>query len=346
MRIKPSKFINEIPLYSLGDRENITGKWNLCDLNESYYPPSPSVREKINDYFHYQEYPEIKSKFLITSLSNYVQVPEDFIQIYNGSDGALLDIFTAYLDDSKRVLLFSPSYTQIDSFIAARTNHVTKREIIDPMGGNFLDFSGISEFDLVYIANPNNPTGKVLPVLTIAQLVASNQKILFVIDEAYFEFWGESCANLTEKYSNIIVTRTFSKAFGLAGLRLGYTICNPEIKSNLDKIYSPKNVNQVARIAGLACLEDLGYYRKKVSEVITARTFFEDNLPQGFKSSYSKTNFLLLRTPSSSKIITQLKSDHILVRDRSQFKNLENCVRISFGELDQVKVILKSLSLV
>ena len=74
MKVKPSKFIDEIPTYSLGDRENISGNWNLCDLNESYYPPSPFVREKINDYFHYQEYPEIKSNSLINSLSNYVQV--------------------------------------------------------------------------------------------------------------------------------------------------------------------------------------------------------------------------------------------------------------------------------
>ena len=199
MQIKVRESINALKPYNVGGRANLSQDWECFDWNESEFPPSNKVFEVMK-----------------------------FIEVYNGSDDGLKDIFTAFVDRETQVISYAPSYTQVDTFISVNTDNYEKVQIIDPLGKHLWDFIPCMTADVVYLVNPNNPTGKLIPIEEIEELVDTNPSTLFVVDEAYYEFAGQSCSHLVISHKNLIVTRTFSKAFGLAAARLGYVMAHPD----------------------------------------------------------------------------------------------------------------------
>lgn len=342
--VKVRQSIDSLEKYNVGGRSNLSPDWECFDWNESEFPPSNKVFEVMKTFYRYERYPDIASAKLKEKLSEYVSLPSDFIEVYNGSDDALKDIFTVFVDKETQVLSYQPSYTQVDTFITTNTNNYTSVEIQEPLGKHWYDFTQCKYNDVVYLVNPNNPTGKLLPVSVIEDLVKSLPNVLFVVDEAYYEFAKQSACHLVVSYKNLIVTRTFSKAFGLAAVRLGYVMAHPDLLFHLRKIKNGKSVNALAQLCGVAALSDLEYLDSRIEEMNDAKRFFIDNLPSQYYAVESSANFVLVLTPNSQSLLNKMKENKILIRDRSSFSNLENCVRITIGSKKQIIRVLDVMS--
>ena len=340
MPIKVRKSISNLQTYNVGGRSDLSSDWECFDWNESEFPPTNKVFEVMKSFYRYERYPDITAKQLKNKLSEYVSLPVDFIEVYNGSDDALKDIITVFVDKDTRVLSYQPSYTQVNTFITTNTEHYEKINIQDPLGEHYYDFDYCKSADVVYLVNPNNPTGKLLPVKEIEKLVKQYPNTLFIVDEAYYEFAKQSCTHLVVSHKNLIVTRTFSKAFGLASVRLGYCMAHPDTLSDVRKIRNGKAVNALGQLCGIAALNDLDYLQSRIDEMNDAKKFFIDNLPNYYHAVSSDANFVLVKTPNSKKVLEKMKENKILIRDRSAFENLENCVRITIGSKKQIIRVL------
>lgn len=340
MSIKVRKSISNLQTYNVGGRSDLSSDWECFDWNESEFPPSNKVFEVMKSFYRYERYPDITAKDLKIKLSGYVGLPTQFIEVYNGSDDALKDIITVFVDKDTRVLSYQPSYTQVNTFITTNTDKYIKANILDPLGDHVYNFNLCAGVDVVYLVNPNNPTGKLLEVDKIEELVNTYPDVLFIVDEAYYEFAKTSCCHLVVSHKNLIVTRTFSKAFGLASVRLGYCMGHPDTLEHLKKIRNGKAVNTLAQMCGIAALDDLDYLDSRIREMNDAKKFFIDNLPHQYNAVDSQTNFVLLKTPDSEKLLNRMKDNKILIRDRSSFDNLENCVRITIGSKKQIIRVL------
>ena len=340
MGIKFRQSINNLQTYNVGGRSDLSSDWECFDWNESEFPPTNKVFEVMKSFYRYERYPDITAKLLKSKLSDYVSLPVDFIEVYNGSDDALKDIITVFVDRETHVLSYQPSYTQVNTFITTNTENYMKVNIKNPLGEHEYDFNYCKVANVVYLVNPNNPTGKLLAVEEIEKLLKTYPDTLFIVDEAYYEFAKQSCSHLVVSHKNLIVTRTFSKAFGLASVRLGYCMGHPDTLSHLRKIRNGKAVNSLAQLCGIAALDDLDYLDSRIDEMNDAKKFFVDNLPHEYYAVDSQTNFVLLKTPDSKKLLNKMKDNKILIRDRSSFDNLENCVRITIGSKKQIIRVL------
>ena len=340
MGIKFRQSINNLQTYNVGGRSDLSADWECFDWNESEFPPTNKVFEVMKSFYRYERYPDITAKLLKSKLSEYVSLPVDFIEVYNGSDDALKDIITVFVDKETHVLSYQPSYTQVNTFITTNTENYMKVNIKNPLGEHEYDFDYCKVVNVVYLVNPNNPTGKLLAVDEIEKLLKTYPDTLFIVDEAYYEFAKQSCSHLVISHKNLIVTRTFSKAFGLASVRLGYCMGHPDTLSHLRKIRNGKAVNSLAQLCGVAALDDLDYLDSRIDEMNDAKKFFVDNLPHEYYAVNSQTNFVLLKTPDSKKLLNKMKDNKILIRDRSSFDNLENCVRITIGSKKQIIRVL------
>ena len=340
MPIKVRKSISNLQTYNVGGRSDLSSDWECFDWNESEFPPTNKVFEVMKSFYRYERYPDITAKQLKNKLSEYVSLPVDFIEVYNGSDDALKDIITVFVDRDTKVLSYQPSYTQVNTFITTNTEHYEKINIQDPLGEHHYDFDYCKSADVVYLVNPNNPTGKLLPVKEIEKLVKQYPNTLFIVDEAYYEFAKQSCTHLVVSHKNLIVTRTFSKAFGLASVRLGYCMAHPDTLLNIRKIRNGKAVNALGQLCGIAALNDLDYLQSRIDEMNDAKKFFIDNLPNYYQAVNSDANFVLVKTPDSKKVLEKMRENKILIRDRSAFENLENCVRITIGSKKQIIRVL------
>ena len=340
MGIKFRQSINNLQTYNVGGRSDLSSDWECFDWNESEFPPTNKVFEVMKSFYRYERYPDITAKLLKSKLSDYVSLPVDFIEVYNGSDDALKDIITVFVDRETHVLSYQPSYTQVNTFITTNTENYMKVNIKNPLGEHEYDFDYCKVANVVYLVNPNNPTGKLLAVDEIEKLLKTYPDTLFIVDEAYYEFAKQSCSHLVVSHKNLIVTRTFSKAFGLASVRLGYCMAHPDTLSHLRKIRNGKAVNSLAQLCGIAALDDLDYLDSRIDEMNDAKKFFVDNLPHEYYAVDSQTNFVLLKTPDSKKLLNKMKDNKILIRDRSSFDNLENCVRITIGSKKQIIRVL------
>ena len=340
MGIKVRKSISNLQTYNVGGRSDLSSDWECFDWNESEFPPTNKVFEVMKSFYRYERYPDITATQLKNKLSEYVSLPVDFIEVYNGSDDALKDIITVFVDKDTHVLSYQPSYTQVNTFITTNTENYMKVNIKDPLGKHEYDFNYCKINEVVYLVNPNNPTGKLLPVEEIEKLVKTYPNTLFIVDEAYYEFAKQSCSHLVVSHKNLIVTRTFSKAFGLASVRLGYCMGHPDTLSHIRKIRNGKAVNTLGQLCGIAALNDLDYLQSRIDEMNDAKKFFIDNLPNYYNALDSDANFVLVKTPDSKKLLGKMKENKILIRDRSAFDNLENCVRITIGSKKQIIRVL------
>ena len=340
MGIKFRQSINNLQTYYVGGRSDLSADWECFDWNESEFPPTNKVFEVMKSFYRYERYPDITAKLLKSKLSEYVSLPVDFIEVYNGSDDALKDIITVFVDKETHVLSYQPSYTQVNTFITTNTENYMKVNIKNPLGEHEYDFDYCKVANVVYLVNPNNPTGKLLAVDEIEKLLKTYPDTLFIVDEAYYEFAKQSCSHLVISHKNLIVTRTFSKAFGLASVRLGYCMGHPDTLSHIRKIRNGKAVNTLAQLCGIAALNDLDYLQSRIDEMNDAKKFFIDNLPNYYNALDSDANFVLVKTPDSKKLLDKMRKNKILIRDRSAFDNLENCVRITIGSKKQIIRVL------
>jgi len=344
--METNRNLKNIKYYLPSDRsqndETVKLDWNECNIqfNEDYLN---HLRRSIFTV-NLSEYPNINNKNLINELSYYCGIDGENIQIFNGSDSALHYIFATFLNPETKVLIYYPTYTQVESYIQLYSNNLNYSYITDLFGNHEYDFNDLENNDLIYITNPNNPTGKIIDPSEIEKLLIKYPNKLFIIDEAYFEFSNKTCVNMVKNYNNLIVTRTFSKAFSLASIRLGYICTNIKNINEINKIRNTKEVNSFAQSLGLTALKNINYVKDRISIINNNKEFFINELKKlNIEFIDSMSNFVLIKVINSSDLINKLTNQNILIRDRSSFKGLENCVRITIGEYEDMETIIKTI---
>ncbi len=316
--------------------------WNECSLqsNDYFYELLSKSLEKVN----YSEYPDINNQTLLKKLALYCEVERENIQTFNGSDFALHYIFACFLNRDTRVLIYNPNYTQVDTYVRLYSDIISYSEISDPFGEHSYNFQEIENHDVVYISNPNNPTGHCLDPLRIKELLSQHPDKLFIIDEAYFEFSGKSCAKFVKEHKNLIVTRTFSKGFSLASIRLGYICSCGELISVINKIRNTKEVNSFAQVLGEAALDNIEETNKRIGKVKENKEKLELLLQKNnIQYIKSEANFILVKVSDSEKIVRELANQKILVRDRSIFSGFENTIRVTIADWHLMETVIKTI---
>jgi histidinol-phosphate aminotransferase len=197
---------------------------------------------------------------------------------------------------------------------------------------------------LIAIANPNNPTGTVTPAADLRRIVSSAPDAAVLMDEAYFEFYGQSMLPQRKDLPNLFVARTFSKAYGLAGLRVGALAGDADQMRAVRRVCSPYNVNAVALACVPQALSDRTYVQQYVSEVLESRSRLETALgASGIQFWPSQANFVLSRVGMATSFVEQMRRRGILVRDRSSDPGCEGCVRITLGPREHTDRLLNAL---
>ena len=325
--------LEKVTPYSVSERITSPDMVYL-DWNESSYMSDLVVSNLQSKLTQLNQYPDPNNTLLKEQLSLYTKVDSEFIEAFNGSDSALDYTFRTLLNSKDRVLVPYPNYTQINQTIQSLGAYIT-----------FCDITLLEESieshkpQMVYLSNPNNPTGY---VYDIKSLVKKYSSIYFIVDEAYYEFYTDSSVfNLAYKLSNLIVTRTFSKGLGLAGVRLGYLTTNSYIINKIKTIKNFKEVNRIAEAAGIIALQNIEHIQKDISEMLKTKKKFLSQL-KGVRTYDSYANFILIEHPRVKDIIEDLKQNNILVRDRSKFIN--NTIRITIGKPDVMAVVAKIIN--
>ena len=272
-------------------------------------------------------------------MSRYTELPPDGILVTHGSDSAIEALGVGFIKAGDRCLIVQPTY---DNF----------RSSIEQHGATslFFPFEGRTPFPIddfcrritletprmVYLNNPNNPIGYALERPELEGIIrhCAGAKVLVVVDEAYFEFCGVTVASLTNSYPNVIVLRTFSKAFGLAGLRIGYILATPELARILRRVVNPKSVTMFAKVSALTALEHVGEMRAYVAEVAESRALLAAFLrTHGIESTPSRANFILFQIDRPQELVDHFAAAKIFFRDRSRYFHNGRHVRMTVGTL-------------
>jgi len=320
------------------------------NTNESPFAPSKGVLQAVeNEVAKLQLYSDPQCTMLNKEASRVFGFDSDMILMTNGSDEILNFAFMAF-GDAEHPFAF-PNITYGFYPVFAQINHIPYKEI--PLKEDFSidvdDYCGIGMN--IVIANPNAPTGIALSVADIEKIVVSNPDNIVIIDEAYVDFGTESCLPLVNKYDNLLVTRTFSKSYSLAGARLGFGVGSKELIADLNTIkYStnPYNVNRMTMAAGTAALEENDYYMANCRAIEENRSYTAKALSDlGFVMTDSKANFLFAKhmQVSGEKLYLRLKELGILVRHFDK-KLITEYNRITIGTKEQMDIFIDGVKTV
>jgi histidinol-phosphate aminotransferase len=319
------------------------------DANENPYPFPKDVMDKI--YLEtatagFSRYPDPMAVKLRENLAGYTGVNPENIMVGNGSDELILDLMLTFGTGAKFVVA-SPSFVMygIQGQIASAV-----RLDVPRLSDFHLDVPALQKASvepgvkLVIICTPNNPTGTATPRREIEAILA-NTDALVVVDEAYGEFGGESCIPLLNRYSNLIVLKTLSKAFGLAGLRVGYLLAGAPIINELLRVKQPFNINAFSQIAARLVIENLEPFRERVGTILQERDrlFSELSAVPGVETYPTEANFILFRTAlPAAQVYQGLLERGVLVRSVDS-QSLPRFLRVSVGIPEEDTVFLAAL---
>ena len=321
------------------------------DWNEATILPSPTVMSAMYKYLeglnHLNWYPEILSTSLKKKLSTYVDLPEKNILVTNGSDDALELVNKVFVNEGDRVIVPIPTYTHFYVHSGQRNAEIVKISAPDVFKTNL---DGIlkaitNNTKIVYIVNPNNPTGVMYNEHQIRTILTHAPQAIVIVDEAYYEFAGISMAPLVKEFDNIVVTRTFSKSFGLAAQRVGYMLASEKIIGNCMKIFNPKSVNRMGQIAAEAALDDLDHLNAYVKSVTEAKYILKRYfLSRGIEFRTTPANYVLIQHSMAKELIGLLQDEGVYVRDRTS--QMDGYIRMSVGTIEQTQRVMEIFDIV
>jgi histidinol-phosphate aminotransferase len=326
--------------------EGRDGKLRL-DFNENTTGCSPLVRKAIRNLASsaISMYPEPES--VRRELATFFGVHADELLLTNGTDEALQLIADTFVEPDDTVLLVEPTFAmyRFYSELAGASIQALRYDSAMHFPLQALLTALRKAPRVFFLANPNNPTGSVLQPAELRRVLKAATKTLLVVDEAYFEFSGITILPWIRRHNNLVVTRTFSKAAGLAGLRLGCIFANRSIAAYFRKVQSPYPVNAAALVAARATISDRSFLRNTLREFRRSRNELERGLTKlGIPFFPSAANFVLLFLGTRAQdVVASLARQGILIRDRSSDFGGAGYVRITFGTLSQTRRVLRQL---
>ncbi len=318
--------------------------------NENPYPPSPKAIAAMTKAARgVNRYPDGGCFLLRQALAKHLKVSEDQLIFGNGSDEIIVLAVKAFVAKGDEVIIAKPSFLiyEIASRLAGAKIHAI------PLKNFCYDLKKIKaklnrRTRIIFIGNPDNPAGTYINTKEAADFMkAVGQQTLVFFDEAYFEYVHTKdypdTIKLMKTYPNLMITRTFSKMYALAGLRIGYGIGQPRLVDILNRLREPFNVNSLAQVAAGAALSDQGYYRRIARETWQQRQYLYGCLKSmGLEYEKSFTNFILIQIKNASGIANALLKKGIIIRDMSPW-GLKNFIRVSIGTPSQNKRFIQTL---
>lgn len=359
--VKPQRGLEPIKPYVPGKPiEEVQREFGLQDViklasNENPIGPPPKTVAALQAALsQLNAYPDGQSYYLCRALASRLGVKPEQVMVGNGADGVILQACMAYLDESSEVIVSESSFPVYDIYVHAMRATLIKT----PVRNYGLDLDAMSRAitartKIIFVCNPNNPTGTINTAAEVEALMARvPDDVLVVFDEAYFDFVDSSDYPDTLPYvrterKNVLILRTYSKVYGLAGIRLGFGIGDPDILAPMLKIKEPFAVNALAQVAGIAALEDEEYRMASVAANHAGRQFLYREFERlGIFYVRSHANFVLARVgPQADRIFRELLGIGVIVRPCKGYA-LPEFLRITVGDGAQNARMIESLSVV
>ncbi len=327
----------------------LEGRWDKLrlDFNENPLGCSPAVRRALARLSSaaIATYPEQES--VRRKIARHFGVRPAELLLTNGTDEALSLVVNTFVDPASAVLFVEPTYAMYRFY-----SELAGARIVAPRYSAAMQFPWTEVLSALragprvfFLPNPNSPTGNLLSLAELRRILRAATGTMVVIDEAYFEFAGVTAIRSIRRHHNLIVTRTFSKTAGLAGLRIGCLFVNADTAENMRKAHSPYPVNAAALVAAEAAMRDRQFIARTVRQVLRSRQELQSSLARlGISYFPSAGNFLLANFgPRAKKFVAALARRGILLRDRSSDFGGQGYVRITLGTPAQTRRLLREL---
>jgi histidinol-phosphate aminotransferase len=319
------------------------------NTNENPFPPTPKINEFLttlpNNLDILKKYPDPISTPVRETIASIYNFEPDNIITGNGSDDILTIAIRSFVGEGEAISVLSPSYSLYNVLAdiqGAKVVEVPLTETFE-LPSNILQVVDGSK--ILFLTSPNAPTANQFPKNEIINICKNFSGIVF-IDEAYADFAEDNCLDLVEKFDNVIVSRTLSKSYSLAGIRFGYAFSNKTIISGMMKVKDSYNVNYFSQMLAKVAIADQEYFIEKLEEVKKLRTFLCEELKKmDFKVLPSQTNFLFVKPKkcSAKELFNHLSDNNILTR-YFPAERTKDYLRISIGTKEELEVLLSNIS--
>lgn len=318
------------------------------NTNENPYPPAPGVKDALLslDTDKMRLYPDPTCGSLVHALAEYYQVDDSQVFVGVGSDDVLAMCFLTFFDSGKPILFPDLSYSFYKVWAELFRIPYESPAVDDKFRIVREDY--YKENGGIIFPNPNAPTSVYEDLEFVEDILEHNKDVIVIVDEAYVDFAGRSAIELINKYDNLVVVQTFSKARSMAGMRIGYAISNPTLIKYLNDVkyaYNSYTMNQTALACGIAAVKDDAYFREQIQKVIDTREWTKKELRAlGFEFPDSKSNFILATHPKyvAKELFEALKNADIYVRFLGG-ERIKNYLRISIGTNEEMQCLISFL---
>jgi histidinol-phosphate aminotransferase len=356
--MKARKEIKNIKKYVHGgfDYEELKAfnlrKDKIIDFSSNINPlgSSKKVIKLLKSFNDLSQYPDSKCLKLRKFLAKKLNLEKENIIVGNGSVEIIYLISSAYLNKKDKVIICSPTFSEYERSAKLMGIKVIYFKLKENENFKLNEEKIISLIKrekpkIVFLCNPNNPTGEYLNESKVKKIFNAHNKTLFVLDEAYVDFtetyWNS--IKLLKNKTNVIIIRSLTKTYGLAGIRLGFCLANEEIIDILNKVKTPWNVNIIAQKLGIIALKDKKYLQDAKKEIKSSKEFLIKEFEKlNIKVIPSDVNFFLIKVKNAREVRAKLLKKGILVRDCTSFE-LPNFIRISIRKKNECKKLIESL---
>jgi len=344
-----SPFVKALVPYVPGEQPKMARLVKL-NTNENPYGPSPkaleAMRAELND--NLRLYPDPNSDRLKQAVAEYYGVTPAQVFVGNGSDEVLAHIFHGLFQHDRGPLLFPDvSYSFYPVYCGLYGIGFEQVALDEQFQIRIADYAKPNAG--IIFPNPNAPTGCLLPLQAIEQLLQANRDSVVVVDEAYIDFGGETAISLVDRYDNLLVTQTLSKSRSLAGLRVGLAVGHPELIEALERIKNSFNsypLDRMAIVGAAAAFEDQAYFEETCRKVIDSReTLVEQLVAKGFEVLPSAANFIFARHPQqdAAQLAARLREQGVIVRHFKQAR-IAQFLRITIGTPQMNQALIDALN--
>ncbi|SFB84603.1 histidinol-phosphate aminotransferase [Butyrivibrio sp. YAB3001] len=341
------EFVRKVIPYTPGEQPKIKNIIKL-NTNENPYPPAPAVAKALKDmdYSEFRKYPDPECSLLVEKIADFYNIDSKKIFVGVGSDDVLSMAFLTFFNSDKPILFPDITYSFYD--VWAKLYRIPYEQI--PLNDDF-EIEPADYFRSnggIVIANPNAPTGIMLPNDAIEQILQKNPDVVVIVDEAYVDFGGESVLPLIEKYENLLVVQTFSKSRSMAGMRIGFAFGSEKLIKYLSDVkfsFNSYTMNQPSLLLGALAIEDKEYFEKTRNMIIATRERVKLQLKElGFVFGDSRTNFIFAKHPEKSgkEIFEKLREKSIIVR-RWDAPRISEYLRITIGTDEEMDTLIAEL---
>ena len=342
------KNVRKVVPYVPGEQPKLLDVIKL-NTNENPYPPAPGVEKVLREFDvdTLRLYPDPLVSDLVKAIADFYGLNENQVFTGVGSDDVLAMIFMTFFNSEKPLIFPDITYSFYDVWadmlripyetIALDDNfRIKPKDYYRENGG-------------VIFPNPNAPTGELLSLGMVEDIIKQNSDVIVVVDEAYIDFGGVSALPLIEKYDNLIVVQTFSKSRSLAGSRVGYAMANPVLIRYLNDVkysFNSYTMDRITIAAATEAVKDRDYFAETTAKVIKTREWTKNELAGlGFEFGDSKSNFIFARHPkmSGQALFEKLKAEQVFVRHFSKPERIADYLRISIGTDQQMQKLISIL---